>query len=104
MELDKVTVLIRLQLLPELIAQGLNDLLALAREVRKSGPDCPAIECARDIGDPTKLTMIEKWSSREACEGPHMNSPHMTGFIEGSARYFVGSPAISFCNASMIDA
>lgn len=102
MRFDQVTVLIRLQLLPEFIEQGKHDLLELAREVRRAEPDCSAIELAQDIDDPTKITMIEKWSSREAYEGPHMQSPHMKQFIERSARFFVGPPDLSFCQGTDI--
>lgn len=103
MQSRDVTVLIRMQLLPEFIQQGKGDLQELAREVRKIEPDCLAIELAQDLDDPTKITMIEKWSSREAYEGPHMQSPHMQAFIENSARYFIGPPDISYCNSTCIN-
>ena len=103
MRAEVVTVLIRMQLLPESVEQGKRDLLELAREVRKVEPDCLSIELAQDLVDPTKITMIEKWSSREAYEGPHMQSPHMKAFIEKSARFFVGPPEISFCDGTCID-
>lgn len=103
MPAEDVTVLIYMQLLPEFIEQGKGDLLELAREVRRVEPDCSAIELAQDLDDPTKITMIEKWSSREAYEGPHMQSPHMKAFIEKSARFFVGPPDISYCIGTCID-
>lgn len=103
MQSEDVTVLIRMQLLPEFVQKGKGDLLELAREVRKVEPDCSAIELAQDLDDPTKITMIEKWSNRKAYEGPHMQSPHMQAFIENSARYFVGPPNISYCNGTRIN-
>lgn len=102
MQSGEVTVLLQMQLLPECIQQGKSDLLELAREVRSVEPDCLAIELAQDVDDATKITMIEKWSSREAYEGPHMQSAHMQAFIEKSARYFVGPPKISFCRGTAI--
>lgn len=102
MQSDAVTVLIRMQLLPEFVERGMEDLLDLAREVRRVEPDCLAIELAQDSDDPTKITMIEKWSRREAYEGPHMQSPHMKAFIEKSGKFFVGPPDISFCHATTI--
>ena len=99
-----VTVLIRTQLLPDSIEQGKQDLLELARQVRKAEPDCLAIELALDLDDPTNITMIEKWSSREAYEGPHMQSAHMKAFIQQSSQYFAGPPDISFCHGTEIDA
>ena len=98
-----VTVLIRTQLHPESVEQGKRDLQNLAQTVRKAEPDCLAIELAQDMDDPTDVTMIEKWSSREAYEGPHMQSPHMQSFIEQSSRYFVGPPEISFCHGTRFE-
>lgn len=103
MQSEDVTVLIRMQLLQEFIQQGKDDLLELAREVRKVEPDCLAIELAQDLDDPTKIMMIEKWSSREAYEGSHMQSPHVQAFIENSAKYFIGPPDISYCNSTCIN-
>lgn len=103
MQAGIVTVLIRMQLLPDSIEQGKKDLLELARKVRTLESDCLAIELAQDMDDPRNITMIEKWSSRDAYEGPHMQSSHMTSFIEQSSKYFAGPPGISFCHGSQID-
>ena len=103
MQTSIVTVLIRTQLLPDCIEQGKQDLLDLAREVRKVEPDCLAIELAQDLDDPTNITMIEKWSSRDAYEGPHMQSSHMKSFIEQSSKYFAGPPDIFFCYGTRVD-
>ena len=100
MQESTVTVLVRTELLPDSIEQGKQDLQDLAREVRRTEPDCLAIELAQDLDNPTNVTMIEKWSSREAYEGPHMQSSHMQSFIEKSSQYFVGPPEISFCRAT----
>jgi quinol monooxygenase YgiN len=104
MQTKEVTVLLRMQLLPDCVEQGKSDLLNLARIVRAAEPDCLAIELAQDVDDPTKITMIEKWSSREAYEGPHMQSEHMQAFIEQSAGFFVGPPDITFCRGTAIGA
>lgn len=103
MQASVVTVLIRMQLLPDSIDQGKKDLQDLAHEVRNVEPDCLAIELSQDMDDPANVTMIEKWSSREAYEGPHMQSSHMKSFIEKSSKYFVGPPEISFCHGTQID-
>ena len=102
MQAGIVTVLVRTQLLPDSIEQGKQDLLDLAREVRKAEPDCLAIELAQDLDDPTSITMIEKWSSRDAYEGPHMQSSHMKRFIQQSSKHFAGPPDISFCHGTEI--
>lgn len=102
MQADSVTVLIRTQLLPDSVEQGKQALRELAQEVREVESDCLAIEMAQDLDDATKITMIEKWSSRDAYEGPHMQSAHMTSFIEQSSKYFAGPPDISFCHGAQI--
>mgnify|MGYP000063645385 CR=1 FL=1 len=103
MEANIVTVLIRTKTLPDSIEQGKQALLGLAQMVGTVEPDCLAIELAQDLDDPTNITMIEKWSSREAYEGPHMQSSHMKSFIEQSSKYFAGPPEISFCRGTQID-
>jgi quinol monooxygenase YgiN len=103
MQADIVTVLIWTQLLPDAVEQGKQALLELARTVRKYEPDCLAIELAQDADHPTKITMIEKWSSRAAYEGPHMQTPHMMNFVEQSSKYFAGPPDVSFCRARTVD-
>ena len=103
MQTTAVTVLIRTRLLPDSIEQGKQALIDLAKEVRNAEPDCLAIELAQAMDEPADITMIEKWSSREAYEGPHMQSPHMKSFIEQSSRYFAGPPDISFWHGTRID-
>ena len=100
MEEQTVTVLIRTQFLADSIEAGKRDLHALANTVRKVEPDCLAIEMAQDLDDPTKITMIEKWTSREAYEGPQMQTAHMQSFIERSSQFFAGPPDITFCKGT----
>jgi quinol monooxygenase YgiN len=102
MQASPVMVLIRTQLLPDSIEKGKRDLLDLAQEVRKVEPDCLAIELAQDLDEPTIVTMIEKWSSRDAYEGQHMQSSHMKSFIEQSSKYLAGPPEISFCHGTRV--
>ena len=97
-----VTVLIRTQILPEHVEKGRDDLLELANQVRRKEADCLAIELAQDLDDPTRVTMIEKWSSRDAYEVGHMQSSHMKSFIDHSSKYFAGPPEISFCTGTQV--
>lgn len=97
-----VTVLVHLQLLPEFVDQGKRELLEFSRIVKKDEPDCSAIEIAQDMDDPTRITMIEKWSSREAYLGPHLQTKHMRAFVDRAGGYFEGPPQISFCRPSII--
>jgi quinol monooxygenase YgiN len=102
MRLPHVTVLIRLRLDARFREEGRRDLIELARRVRQEEPDCLSIEMAQDLDDPTHITMIEHWSSREAYEGPHMQSAHMRSFIERASHFFEGPPEISFCQGTQI--
>lgn len=97
-----VTVLVSLRLLPDCIEQGKLDLLDFARTVKQREPQCSAIEIAQDLDDPTRLTMIEKWSDRAAYEGPHLQTHHMKSFIDRSSKYFDGPAQISFCDGTII--
>jgi quinol monooxygenase YgiN len=97
-----VTVLARLRLLPEFVEQGMRDLLVFARSVRKHEAACSSIEIVQDIDDPTQITMIERWSDRDAYEGAHLQTDHMKQFIERSSRYFDGPASISFCQGVVV--
>jgi quinol monooxygenase YgiN len=97
-----VTVLVHLRLLPDFIEKGKRDLLDFARLVKRREPECSAIEIAQDLDDPTRITMIEKWSDREAYEGPHLQTEHMQAFVEKSGQYFDGPASISFCESTAI--
>lgn len=97
-----ITVLAQLRLRPDFIDEGKRDLLEFARNVRKFEPDCSSIEIAQDMDDPTRITMIEKWSSRAVYEGPHLKTPHMKAFIERSGQFFDGSASIAFCEGTQV--
>ncbi|MDX1561480.1 MAG: putative quinol monooxygenase [Gammaproteobacteria bacterium] len=100
--MQDVTVLVHLRLRPDGVVQGKRDLLEFARRVKRLEPDCLAIEIVQDLDEPTKITMIEKWSDREAYEGPHLQTPHMRAFVERSGKYFDGPAQIAFCHATVI--
>ena len=104
MQSSEVIVLIQTQTLPESADEAKEALLDLAREVLRVERDCLGIELAQNTDDPAKITMIEKWSSREAYEGPHMQSQHMQAFIEASAKLFAGPPSMSFWRGTSVDA
>jgi quinol monooxygenase YgiN len=102
MRRTEVTVLVQLRLFPESIEQGKRDLLEFARIVRKSEPDCLSIEIAQDMDDPTRITMIEKWSDRAAYEGPHLDTPHMKSFVAQSRKFFDGPADVSFIQGIVV--
>jgi quinol monooxygenase YgiN len=102
MRKNEVTVLASLRLLPEFVEQGMRDLLAFARSVRKHEAGCSSIEIVQDLDDPAQITMIERWSDRDTYEGAHLQTEHMKLFIERSSRYFDGPANISFCQGIVV--
>lgn len=96
MQRADITVLVQLRLFPEYIERGMRDLMKFARTVRLQEPACLALDIAQDLEDPTRVTMIEKWSDREAYEGPHLQTPHMKAFIAESGKYFDGAADVHF--------
>lgn len=97
-----VTVVVHLRLLPDFIEKGKKNLLKFAETVRRQEPECALIEVAQDIDDPTRITMIERWSNREAYEGPHLQTEHMKAFVDESSQYFDGPASISFYEATVV--
>ena len=97
-----VTVLVQLRLYPDCVEEGMSELLGFARNVERYEVDCSSIEVAQDIDDPTAVTLIEKWASRAAYEGPHLKTAHMKSFIERASGYFAGSASISFCHGTTV--
>ena len=103
MRRTEVTVLAQLRLFPEYIEQGTRDLNEFARVVCANESDCLGIEIVQDLDDPTRITMIERWASRAAYEGPHLQTEHMKAFIAESSRYFDGAASISLGHANVIE-
>jgi len=95
MRRNKVTVLAQLRLHPNFVEEGKRDLLRFANTVVRKEKDCSGIEIVQDFDEPTQITMIEKWSSRAAYQGPHLQTPHMKAFVEESGKYFDGPARIS---------
>ena len=76
-----------------------REIAALVREVLASEPDCRGIELLRDLSDPARFTLIERWPSQEVFLGPHMQQPHIRSFIERAGTFLAGPPDISFWHA-----
>ena len=91
-----VTVLVRYQLLPDRIEQAMQDIMKLTQTVAAKEPDCLGIEVLQDADDPTIVTLVERWTSREVYEGPHMQTKHLQSFIARARDNFAGPPDISF--------
>jgi quinol monooxygenase YgiN len=88
-----VVVVITYQTLPGKSGEARRELASLIAEVVAREPDCLAIRMHQDSDDETRLMLYEEWTSREAFAGPHMQTPHITRFINRAPAFFAGAPA-----------
>jgi quinol monooxygenase YgiN/limonene-1,2-epoxide hydrolase len=98
-DVDPIVVLIEYRMLAGAEARARHQIDALVATVVASEPDCLGITVLQDHDDPARLLLHERWTSREAYLGPHMQTPHLRAFIAGAAELFAGPPAISFWRA-----
>lgn len=73
-----------------------RELAALIAQVQEVERDCSGIRMVRNADDPSRICLIEHWSSREAYLGPHMQTAHLQAFIQQAGSLFAGPPDISF--------
>jgi quinol monooxygenase YgiN len=76
-----------------------REIAALVATVLAKEPDCRGIDLLQDANDPTRFTLIERWPSREAFLGPHMQQPHIQSFIQRAGAFLAGPPELSFWHA-----
>jgi quinol monooxygenase YgiN len=81
---------------PDQGARMLRELKALVAEVVAQEPDCHGIRVHLDPDDDTRLLLYERWSSREAYSGPHMQTPHLGAFMGRAREFLAGPPTIEF--------
>lgn len=76
--------------------QAKLELEKVVSEVLRQEPDCGGIEMLQAHDDPTRITLVERWSSRDVFLGPHMQTEHILAFIAQSEEFLTGPPEISF--------
>lgn len=77
----------------ETLVRELTELVAtVVREER----DCGGITILQDAADPTRIRLVEEWTSREAYLGPHMETTHLRAFIARASAFAAGPPEITF--------
>jgi len=94
--MSATVVLVSYRSQPEHSAVARRELGRLIATVQASEPDCAGITLLQDASDPTRFTLVEQWSSREAFLGPHMQQPHIESFIQRAPAFLAGAPEISF--------
>jgi len=91
-----VTVVITYQAQPGHGAIALRELTQLIRTVVATETECLSICLHQDPIDETRFLLYERWNSKAAYEGPHMETPHLLAFKRRAASVFAGPPDIAF--------
>ncbi|MBP7777126.1 MAG: antibiotic biosynthesis monooxygenase [Acidobacteria bacterium] len=91
---EPVVVVITYRAQPGHGPRALSELQALVREVVAREPDCGGIRIHRDPDDDTRVLLYEEWSSREAYQGPHMQTAHLGVFMTSAREFLAGPPTI----------
>ena len=91
-----VTVAIRYEAKQGMAERAVRELTELINTVVKEEPACRGIWLHQDTGTPTKLLLVEHWTSQEAYTGPHMQTPHITAFVGRAFEFLAGPPEITF--------
>jgi quinol monooxygenase YgiN len=96
MQKTDVTVIIRYEAKPGMSERAVRELSELIGTVVQEEPACRGIWLHQDTGTPEKLLLVEHWTSQEAYTGPHMQTPHLTAFVERAFEFLAGPPEITF--------
>ena len=89
-------VIVSYRVLPDQADTARREIARLAATVQANEPECGGITVLEAADDPTRLTLLERWPSREAFLGPHMQQPHIQSFIERAGAFLAGPPDITF--------
>lgn len=93
---EPVTVLIRYQAQPGKEDAALAVLGELVATVVREEPDCLGIRILTSVSEPARILLDERWTSREAYLGPHLDTPHLRAFVERAMTLFTEAPEITF--------
>jgi quinol monooxygenase YgiN len=93
---DGVIVLIHFQAQSGQAAVARRELQALIAEVVAKEADCRGILLHQDVDDENRFMLYERWTSREAYTGPHVQTPYIQAFMARASGFMVGPPTITF--------
>ncbi|MBE0566217.1 MAG: antibiotic biosynthesis monooxygenase [Krumholzibacteria bacterium] len=96
---DGVVVIISYVCQPGKADQAVREISELIATVQRVEPDCGGIELLQQTDDPSRIMLVEQWTSREAYLGPHFQQPHILAFIERAGQFLVEPPVITFWRA-----
>lgn len=89
-------VLIHYRAQPDKVDVARASLMQLVATVTATEKDCLGIEVHESADDAGRFMLFERWTSREAYQGPHMVTPHLKAFIAGAGEFLAGPPEISY--------
>lgn len=101
---EEVTVVIAYQAQPGKAETARRELAELVTTVVAQEPDCREIRLLQDPADPHRLLLVERWTSQEAFTGPHMETPHLQGFMNRAPGFIAGPPEIRFWRVDLVAA
>lgn len=80
-----------------------REILALVETVLEREPECDGITMLQEGDDPSRITLVERWPSRDFFLEPHMQQPHIQEFVRNAAAFLSGPPEITFWSEVRID-
>jgi quinol monooxygenase YgiN len=96
--MNEVKVVIRYSAKEGMDEQARKELQELVSLVVEKEADCLGIEILQEASDPNQFLLYERWTSKEAYLGDHMQTPYILSFIERAKNIFSGPPEITFWN------
>jgi len=91
-----ITVLVAYRAQSGLADVAVGELTDLIATVVLTEPHCRGIRLYQDPADPTRILLYEQWTDQAVYLGTHMQTPHLTSFIERARGFLAGPPEISF--------
>lgn len=89
-------VMVSYRALADQVDTARREISRLIATVRAIEPDRGGITMLQDTDDPARMTLIERWPSRELFLGPHLRQPPIRSFTEVAGTFLAGPPDISF--------
>ncbi len=94
--MNDIIVMVSYRAQADQVQTALSAIAALVSTVLTNEPACKGIEILQEDTDQTRITLVERWTSRDEFLGPHMQQPHIQAFIRAAGSFLSGPPEISF--------
>ena len=96
MSSSPIIVVVKYRVQPGQEELAMGELRALVATVLSLEPDCQGITILQHSTELTAIMLIEQWTDQATFLGPHMQQPHIQGFIQRAGDFLAGPPDISF--------